>query len=115
MAYDQLNAANAYNAMTGLAGGAQDAARYLTPQTDKPNDVEAIYLAMKTASALSEQVRDLVNKIAGVANEAISNGEGPKEASPSGVFPSLGRVARDVTDNMNSAIRALRRLESQLP
>lgn len=89
--------------------------QYTGPVTDKLNDVEAVYLAMKTAAALSEQVRDLVNKLAGVANEATSMGNGLKEVSPSGVFPSLGREARDATDDMNSAIRALRRLESQLP
>lgn len=89
--------------------------QYMEAATDKLNDVESIYAAMKTAAELSMQVRDMVNKIAGVANEATGSGQALKEVTPSGILPSLGREARDAREDMASAIRALRRLESQLP
>lgn len=90
--------------------------QYTEAATDKANDVDAIYAAMKTAAELSMQVREIVNRIAGVANEATgSSGQSLKEVSPSGLLPSLGRDARDAREDMASAIRALRRLESQLP
>lgn len=89
--------------------------QYMEAVTDKLNDVEAIYAVMKTAAELSMQVREMVNKIAGLANEATGSGVALKEATPTGLLPSLGREARDAREDMASAIRALRRLESQLP
>lgn len=90
--------------------------QYLDAAPDKKmNDVESIYAALKTAAELSAQVRDMVNSLAGVANEATGIGQTSKEVTPSGLFPSLGRDARDAREDMAAAIRALNRLESQLP
>lgn len=86
--------------------------QYTGPATDKVSDIDAIYAAMKTAAELSTLVRDVVNKLAGVANEASAGHPALKEISPSGLLPSLGREANDAKADMYSAIRALRRLES---
>jgi hypothetical protein len=89
--------------------------QYTGPATDKLSDIGEIYIALEMAAELSKQVRDVVNKLAGVSNQASGAGTALKEVSPNGLLPSLGRDARDAKADMEAAIMALRRLESQLP
>jgi hypothetical protein len=116
MAYDQ--AVNAYNAMTGLAGGSAAGAAigrsYPADQLVPPPPVSAITDAHRTfeeARILAGRVKEIVGRIVGYVPEDPNKLGLASDA----IFDNLKSNAVDTRQAINEAMEALARLERQLP